>query len=262
MFEELISIVSLINDDDTKKKIEGKKYEAEDATKITDKQISKIFFDITGQSEMNIKSHDMFTYDYKTKNIYQSGENIKNICFGCPIIFEEMKDQVLISIVPDEILINYLHVNKNCNYVACHIITEYYIENTTHMSLLLFDNVRKKCYYIDSNGKTKQNRKFYDSFFENKIISLCDCGITYTYEESEKWNSYGISLNIIYNNSELNEKGNCVMWTIFILHIITLTLLHPGDLYLKLEFSTKEERAYALKEYARTMTLKYGEITN
>jgi hypothetical protein len=254
MFEELISFISYENNNKSLQEF----YDPHEISKFDDEQVEKIFCDITGQSEFKTQLHDIFTYDNKTKQIYESGNNINNVSSsGCPIVFEEMNEYIIISIMQDENLINYLYENENCNYIGFPIYTQYYTYKSAHISLLVFDNVNRKCFYIDSNGKTHDNRKFYDYFFDEKINYLCNFELIYEYEKSEIWNKHNIILNINYNNKELNNRGNCMIWTIFILHIISTTLLHPGELYKKLELLNDDEKIYILKEYAKITTLKY-----
>jgi hypothetical protein len=258
MFEEILTIISNYNSFDNTNKIQQPTCDPSLMSKLSDKKIGKIFYDITGQDNFNVLSHDMFTYDDNTKNIYETGQNINFVTSnGCPIIFEEMEESIIISILPDEELINYLYENIKCNYIGFPIYTHHYKLHVAHISLLLFDNINKKCYYIDSNGKTDKDRYFYDSFFNGKIEFLQNFGLEYNYEKSDIWNKNNIVLNYNYRHNELNNDGNCVIWTILILHLISLLCISPQELYEKLDVCDPEEKIFMLKEYLNIMTMKY-----
>lgn len=252
MFEELISLVSQLNNNN---KLQPKFYEPSEIAKFDHDQYEKIFCDITNQTKFEIYAHNNFTYNNTTKQIYESEHNIKNTFpTSTPFLFDEFEDYTIMEIILDDNLINYLYENIKCNYVALPIYKySHAIKKTGHITLLLFDNINKKCFNIDSNGKDE----IYDFFFKEKINYLQNFGLVYEYQENRKWNKHHIKLNMNYENDELNNNGNCVVWTILILHIISVMLLDPGEIYKKISLMHRDEKVYVLKEYAKLITTKY-----
>jgi hypothetical protein len=279
MFEEIVNIVSK-NSFNTNANFKSK-YDLEIDSETRNYLLStlpsyilqNIICNITKQTKINEMNITCYNYDSKLKSFVeqeqeqeqeQEKSNFSDSSFN-PFTIEYYSDMVFLEMINIEDLAGYLHVNLDCNYVAFPVIHGFYDlqkkkenEIKGHISVIIFDNKNNLAYHIDSNGWNK-TKKFLqlENFIEQKISMLEGFGLNYNYIRCEYWNNEQIYLNVNYHHKELNDTGNCMIWTILMIKLMKETNFFPGELFDKLEKLNYEEKIYIMKTYGTILLNKY-----
>jgi hypothetical protein len=224
------------------------------------KVLQNIICDTTNQKKMNFVNRICYSYNNEIQNFVQHENMTHNDISLSPIIIEYYENMTFIEFICLDELINYLNINKNCDYVALPILygnhEEGQKELSGHISVLIFDNINNLVYHIDSNGwNTSEKSLKFEKFISQNIEMLNDISknfnnnLSYNYIETDLWNEEKIYLNINYNHQELNDKGNCMIWTLLIIKMLQETKQFPGEIFDKLEKLEYEEKVFTIKTY-------------
>lgn len=265
MFEEIVNIIR--SDLDEKKFLENLEIDGDVRNYLLPLMppdiLQKVICDITKQTKMNEVNRTCYSYEKSLKSFVQQETSTFNNISMSPIIIEYFNDMIFLEMIYIEELAEYLHINFECNYVALPIIHGYHKDaekkTSAHISVVIFDNINKLTFHIDSNGwhKTEKISRL-ENFIEQNVSMLGGFGLNYNYIRCEYWNKDKIYLNVNYHHSELNDAGNCMLWTILMIKSMQETNLFPGELFDKLEKLEYEEKVYVVKTYGDILLNKYN----
>jgi hypothetical protein len=227
--------------------------------------LQNIICDITKQSKMDTVNRSCYSYDNKLKSFVQQETDFMSDASLSPFIIEYYNEMIFLEMINIEELANYLHINSECKCkcIALPIMHGYHKDDekntTAHISVIIFDNINKLVYHIDSNGWSNTKKFLHlENFLEQNINMLCGFGLFYNYIRCEYWNEEKIYLNINYNHYELNDAGNCMIWTILIIKLMQETDFFPAELFDKLEKLEYEEKIFVMKAYGTYLLNTYA----
>jgi hypothetical protein len=116
--------------------------------------------------------------------------------------------------------------NKYVFFKLCMIFKN---ENTGHSTLIIIDKEDKSCKFFDANGYngSKIKSEIIDKLLETYInIFNITCNEYYTYISTDDW-MYGDKNHYILNDYILKNEtitaGHCVIFTIIVAHILSIT---------------------------------------
>jgi hypothetical protein len=229
--------------------------------------IQNIICDMTKQSKMNECNRVCYSYDKMLKSFVQHNE--EPVCCDInlsPLVIEYFDDMMFLEMIHIDELAQYLHINSECDYVALPVLYGFHAENkeiknatSAHISVIIFDNINKFVYYLDSNGwDNTENFKNIENFIEQNISMLEAFGANYCYLKCEIWNKEQIYLNINYNHNELKNEGNCMTWMFLIIKLLQETKKCPGDIFDELEKLDYESKVYVIKSYGDILLNLYA----
>lgn len=263
MFEELVNIICINNYDQSDRKtlasIENNKEKSNDIiTRLNSKTIQNILTSITNQKELNNFYVNGYSYNIPTESIIQKDNyDFVDESFNVLNIEYYNNELVFIDILSINDLVNYLYDNISCEYIAFPVYHGSHDKDSmNHISLLLFDNINKLIYHIDSNGVCDEN-KILEKIAKFHLEMINVYNLNYTFVESENWNCKEVYLNINYQHDELYDKGNCVIWTLLLAKIICETHRMPSDVFDEIEKLDRDEKIFILKEYKNFILKKY-----
>jgi hypothetical protein len=266
MFEEIVNIVTLHH---SNKKESSEFLEIDGDVRnyllptMPPHILQNVICDITKQTKMDEVNRTCYSYNTNLKSFVQQETSTFNDISLSPIIIEYFNNMIFLEMINMEELAEYLHINSECNYIALPIIHGYHKDEekktNAHISVIIFDNINKLAFHIDSNGWNEtENFLKLENFIEQSVSMLDGFGLNYNYIRCEHWNQEKIYLNINYHHNELNDMGNCMIWTILMLKLMQETNLFPGQLFDKLEKLEYEEKIFVIKTYGDILLNKYA----
>lgn len=271
MFEDIVNIVSSTNTDTYQKPQEYLEIDSDVRNFILPllpgRIIQQIICDTTRQSEMKTINRSCFNYDKTLKSfVQQDGEFLSDDNMS-PFIVEYYDEMVFLEMININDLADYLSINSHCEFIALPVLHGFHdsLHTSKHMSAhittIIFDNINKLVYHIDSNGwGNTENFLRIENFIEQNMNMLADLDVCYNYVRCEFWNTEQIYLNIDYHHNELNSRGNCMTWTILIIKLLQETKLFPSELFDKLEKLEYEEKIFIMKTYGTYLLNTYARV--
>lgn len=120
-------------------------------------------------------------------------------------------------------------VETKNKYVFFKLSMQFKNKNVGHATLIIIDKEDKSCKFFDSNGYncSKIKSQIIDKLLETYInIFNITCNEYYTYISSADW-MYGNKSDYILNKSILSNEtigqGHCVIFTLIVAHILSIT---------------------------------------
>jgi hypothetical protein len=127
-----------------------------------------------------------------------------------------------------------------------------------HQAVIMIDIIEKHVYFIDPNGHSSYFDKIFGiklsfqieqlvrQYFENFNSFF---GHNYTYQFIHKWNPNHMCINKIFNENYEMGSGHCVILSIILSHIISVTKCLPIEGYKLLKSVSDDELLFIAKEY-------------
>jgi hypothetical protein len=256
MFCEIINILNV--DSDLKCEIDPneKKYSIR---RISTEIMQEIITNYTKQINTTEYNRVCYNYDDKSKIFHQQDNDDFMVSNLNHITVEYFDELVICEIMCINNLVEYLHLNCDCSYIAIPVYHKYHNAGVCHISTLIFDNNNKLSYHIDSNKIDKGYKiNTIEKIFEYHIGQMCDFGLKYNFIKSKNWNSGLINLNKNFKSQELNDNGNCVLWTILLIKLLQDTHKTPSDLFNQINQMATEEKIFILKYFGDSIYKKYN----
>lgn len=262
MFEEIVNIVNISNQKEISRRNVDSETKSDLISRLPSKTLQKIICDITKQSNMNTSNRTCYCYNDQIKSFVQQDKSQFNDNSLNPIIIEYYNEMIFFEMIHLEEMVQYLYTNIDCNYVIFPVFHGYHVdekETTAHISMVVFDNVNKLVFHLDSNGWSENKKKYQiEKLIESHINMANGFGLGYAYIESKDWNPDRIYLNVNYHHQEIHDGGNCMLWTILLIKMLQETKRMPEDLFDHLEKLDYEEKVFILKILGDEILCKYN----
>lgn len=163
---------------------------------------------------------------------------------------------LLLNALSPQTLCNYVLDNQHIRFIFIPLNYMTESKESGHIASLVFDNLTKKVYMVDSNGRStyfdqlldQPMNQYIEYMLSNYIQEINKLSFSYQYIFTSQWNSKNLYMNKHFKNDYIGV-GHCLILTLMISHIITQFNMDPKDTFELLSQLSDEEILFSIKEY-------------